>query len=132
MGEYHGLAFRKHKLPIKHIVIYLGKGKPNMKTKLKDEEKFEGFDLINIHELNTTQLLSSQIPEIVLLALLSNYEKERTEAILRLIVMQLKAVSNTQKELSKYLQQLIILSRLRTLEALTIQNYSRYANYIRH
>ncbi|MEZ4885958.1 MAG: hypothetical protein R3E32_14585 [Chitinophagales bacterium] len=87
MGEYHGLAFSRYKLPIKHIVIYLGKGKPSMKTKLKDEEKFEGFELINIHELNTTQLLSSQIPEIVLLAMLSNYESERTESILRLIVM---------------------------------------------
>ncbi|MEZ4888547.1 MAG: hypothetical protein R3E32_27735 [Chitinophagales bacterium] len=121
MVEYHGLAFRKHKLPIKHIVIYLGKGKPSMKTKLKDEEKFEGFDLINIHELNTTQLLGSQVPEIVLLALLSNYEVERTDAILRLIVMQLKAVSKTPEELSKYLQQLIVLSRLRTLEDLTIK-----------
>ncbi|MGB0929888.1 MAG: hypothetical protein ACPGVB_03880 [Chitinophagales bacterium] len=121
MGEYHGLAFSKYKLPIKHIVIYLGKGKPSMKTKLKEEERFEGFDLINVHKLNTTQLLSSQVPEIVILALLSNYETERTEAILRLIVTQLQAVSKSEMELSKYLQQLIILSRLRTIESLTIK-----------
>lgn len=71
--------------------------------------------------MNTTQLLSSQVPEIVLLALLSNYEVERTEAVLRLIVMQLKAVSKSETELLKYLKQLVILSRLRTIESLTIK-----------
>jgi len=26
MARYHGLAFAKHKVPIKHVVIYLGNG----------------------------------------------------------------------------------------------------------
>ena len=90
-----------------------------MQTKLKSDEIFIGFDLISIHGLNTTQLLTSQIPEVVLLAILSSYETERTEAILRLIVMQLKEVCKSEKELSKYLTQLIILSRLRKLEEIT-------------
>ncbi len=116
MSEYHGLAFRKYKLPIKHIVIFLGKGKTDMKKELEGKEIFDGFDLISLHKLNTTQLLSSQIPEVILLALLSNYEKEQTESILRLLVRQLKAVCRSEQELSKYLQQLTILSRLRKLE----------------
>ncbi len=119
MSEYHGLAYSKHRLPIHHVVIFLGKQKPKMRTSLKDKEIFRGFDLINIHDLNTTELLSSQIPEVVLLALLSNYEEERTESILRFIVIQLRAVCDSNKELSKYLRQLIILSRLRKLELLT-------------
>lgn len=119
MAEYHGLAFAKYKLPIQHVVIYLGTGKPKMKTKLLDKETFDGFDLINIHKLNTSLLLSSQIPEVIILSLLSDYETERTEAILRLIVTQLKAVCTSDKELDKYLRQLIILSRLRKLEDVT-------------
>jgi predicted transposase/invertase (TIGR01784 family) len=119
MAEYHGLALRKYRLPIKHIAIFLGTGKAKMKTRLNDEETFEGFDLINIHELNTTQLLSSQIPEVVQLAILSNYEAERTEAILRLVVMRLKDMCKEAGELAKNLTQLILLSRLRKLEEVT-------------
>ncbi len=58
MAEYHGLAFSKYKIPIQHIVIYLGKGKPGMKTKLKNEERFEGFDLINIHTQSNDQKIT--------------------------------------------------------------------------
>ncbi len=121
MAEYHGLIYKKHKLPIQHIVIYLGASKPNMQSKLRADEIFWGFDLINIHDLNTTELLRSQIPEVILLALLSNYETERTEAILRLIITKLKAVSKSTNDLHKYLQQLILLSRLRKLEDTTIK-----------
>ena len=119
MAEYHGLAFAKYKLPIKHIVVYLGTGKPKMKSKLENDEIFDGFDVINLHELNTTLLLSSQIPEVVLLALLSDFEPERTETILRTIVAKLKGVCNSTTELKKYLAQLTVLSRLRKLEDLT-------------
>lgn len=121
MAEYHGLIYKKHRLPVQHIVIYLGTGKSKMKSKIPSEELFLGFDLINIHELNTTSLLSSQVPEVVLLALLSDYEQERTEAILRLIIIQLKAISKSANDLNKYLQQLILLSRLRKLEDTTIK-----------
>jgi len=33
MMEYHGIELRKYRLPIKHVVIYLGEGKPKMRTK---------------------------------------------------------------------------------------------------
>jgi predicted transposase/invertase (TIGR01784 family) len=121
MAEYHGIAFRKRKLPIKHFVINLGTEYFNQKNYLDKNELFEGFDIINIFSLNTEQLLNSQIPEVVLLAVLSNYPKEQSERILRLLIERLKQIAKSEHDFSKYLNQLLILSRLRKVEDLTIK-----------
>lgn len=120
-AEYHGMALRRKQMPIKHLVIYLGSRKPTMRTQLKPEEIYKGFDIVNVHALDTTELLASQVPEVILLAILTAYKKEQTEAVLRLIVSSLKSVSKNQNQLSKYLKQLVILARLRKLEDLTIK-----------
>jgi len=118
-AEYHGMIYRIHKLPIRHVVIFLGKGKTNMKTQLPENEIFRGFDLINLHELDVDKLLSSQVPEVILLALLADFKKERAEAVLRLLVKNLKIFSKSQNDLKKYLNQLLMLSKLRKLEIIT-------------
>lgn len=118
-GEYHGIAMRLKKLEIRHIVIYLGTKTPTMRTQLTEKEIYRGFDLINLHALNTQTLLSSQVPDVIILAILADYEPEQAEAILRLIMRELKAVCKDPNELSKYIQQLIILSRLRKLDQIT-------------
>jgi len=121
IGFYHGLAWFKYQKPIRHVVIYLGKGKPKMRTQLTDDEVFSGFDLINVYQLNTETLLSSQVPEVILLAFLSDFEPERREAILRLTINRLKDSSKSKSELSKYMEQLIILARLRNFGKETIK-----------
>ncbi len=121
VGEYHGIALRKKKMKIRHIVVYLGTGKPKMRTELKPEEVYTGFDLININELDSQELLTSQLPNVALLAILANYPKEQSESILRLLVKQLKAISKTKTEFRKHIKQLVILSRLRKIEDLTIK-----------
>ena len=70
MTEYHGLFHRKHKLPIHHVVIYLGKRKPTMRNKLREDEIFRGFDLISIYEMNPKDFLSSQVPSVIMLSLI--------------------------------------------------------------
>ena len=47
MMEYHGIELRKYRLPIKHVVVYLGEAQPKMRTKLEPSEIFEGFTLVN-------------------------------------------------------------------------------------
>jgi len=118
-AEYHGMALRRKKLPIRHVLIYLGAKEMTMKTELPAAEIFHSFEVINIHKMNTSDLLASQVPEIILLAVLSDIPTDKVEAILRIIVQQLRLVSKNPNELSKYLQQLIILSRLRKFENTT-------------
>ena len=120
-GEYHGIQLRRKKMTIRHLVIYLGKNKPTMPTKLPENEIYRGFDLINIHEFNKEKLLSSQVPGVIITAILTQYPEEQVESILRFIVMRLKIVCQNASELSKYLNQLVMLSRLRKIEELTIK-----------
>lgn len=39
VGEYHGMALRRHKLPIRHIVVYLGEQPPTMRQN-SSQKKF--------------------------------------------------------------------------------------------
>jgi predicted transposase YdaD len=121
VGEYHGMALRREKLPIRHIVIYLGEAPPTMRTQLKPDEVYTGFDLLNVQGLDTEQLLSSQMPEVVIIAVLSNYPKEEAETILRQVVLNLRKIVKHKRTLKRYLNQLMMLSRLRKIEALTIK-----------
>jgi hypothetical protein len=118
-GEYHGIALRKKKMEIKHVVVFLGEGKAKMPTRLPDNQIYKGFELINIHEFDSKTLLESQIPDVILLAILADYPKEQVEAVLRLLIRQLRLVCANPIELSKYFKQLIFLSRLRKIEELT-------------
>ena len=115
-AEYHGMIYRKYGLPIRHVVIFLGKGKATMQTQLPENEIFRGFDLINLHELDANKLLSSQVPEVILLALLADFGKEKAEAVLRLLARNLKIQSKSTNDLKKYLNQFQLLSKLRDLE----------------
>jgi len=115
VGEYHGIMLRKHRLPIRHIVIFLGKGKSRMRTELREEEVYRGFELVNISELDSSKLLSSQVPEEIILAILGNYDKEEVETILRFTIGKLKNLPITEAQRNKYLQQLILLAKLRNL-----------------
>ena len=119
MAEYHGLFYRKYKLPIHHVVIYLGKRKSTMKSRLPAAEVFRGFDLISVYDMDTNDFLSSQVPSVIMLALLTNFKTERKESILRLVLRKIKAHSKHENDLKKYLEQLLILARIRKLEDIT-------------
>ncbi|MEM9919307.1 MAG: hypothetical protein AAF990_14485 [Bacteroidota bacterium] len=121
MAEYHGLAFRKYRLPIHHLVIFLGEGEFGPNRLLKNAELFKGFDVLNLHRVDPSKLLQSQVPEMVILALLANFSKDKTPAVLRAIIRQLKRVCTSEAALQRYITQLTILSRLRKLRLLTSQ-----------
>ncbi len=116
MQEYHGLIYRKYKLPIHHVVVYLGESKTKMVSSLSDEGVFTGFSLICVNELDTERLLSKQVPEIVIMALLSNYKKEQVESVLRLILNKLEKIPKSKNASGRYINQLLLLSKLCNLE----------------
>lgn len=121
MAEYHALFLRKYKYPVKQFVVYLGQSNPKMRSALQEEEIMKGFNLINLHALNHEQLLHSQIPEEIILAILSKYEAGKVEQVIDTIIHRLKEVSGNEIALQKYARQLAILSRLRNLEEVVTQ-----------
>ncbi len=116
MAEYKALIQGKYELPVRQFLIYLGRDLPHMRTELSHEEKITGFELKNIHELDAQQILNSEIPEEIILSILADYPKSDTEHVISRIIQGLQYYSENETQLQRYLQQLMVLSRLRKLD----------------
>ena len=116
MVEYRGILQRKYEIPVRQLVIYLGSEKPKMRTELSEEEQIRGFELQDIRKFSTQSMLDSEIPEGIILSILTDYKKADAEKVIEEIIYKLQKASKSESELSKSIQQLIVLSRLRKLE----------------
>ena len=119
MAEYHAILLRKYQIPIKQFVVYLGDKPPKMQIELAEGEIFTGYQLLDISALETEKLLEQEVPEAILLAILTRYDRARAWDILKRIYYQIKRLSKDETQLRKYLKQLEVLSRLRNLEEQT-------------
>jgi len=124
MQEYHGILARKYKLPIRHFVFYFGDEPGQMPSQLESEMVFTGFELVDFKTIDYRQLLDSDTGKEVVLAILADFKGTPADAVIRLIISKLRQLSHSEQELKSSLNQLTILSRLRKLEAETIQTAS--------
>ena len=114
--EYDGIIQRKYQLEIRHYVIYLGNSRMTMRTQLEDWEIFRGFEVLDVQQLDFDQLIQSQIPEEIVLAILSDFKGKQPEQIIRSIIEKLKKVNKNPAQLRKFISQLQVLSKLRKLD----------------
>ena len=119
MQEYFAILQKKYQLPVRQFVIYVGEKLPQMRTELSRNEVFTGFELMNLKEIHYTQLLDSNIPEEVILAILGDFNNQTSEKVLRQIIVKLQKLSNAPITLNKYLRQLFVFARLRNLTEVT-------------
>ncbi len=115
MQEYYGLLRRKYALSIKQFIIYLGQKPSRMETKLAPEEVFTGFTLKSLREYSHRSLLASEVPEEIILTILSDFEGKRPVEVLKKILSKLKEINGEEIVLRKYIRQLSVLARLRNL-----------------
>ena len=116
MVEYRGILQRKYEIPVRQVVMYLGSEKVKMRTQLSKEEQITGFELKDIRNFPTQSRLNSEIPEEIILSILTDYKKADAEKVIEEIIYKLQKASKSESELNKSIQQLIVLSRLRKLE----------------
>ena len=121
MAEYRAILQRKYQIPVRQVVIYLGSEKPKMRTELSKQEQITGFELKDIRDFSTQSTLDSKIPEEIILSILTDYKKVDAEKVIEQIIYKLQQLSKSESELNKFIQQLIVLSRLRKLEEGTEQ-----------
>ena len=115
MQEYYGLLRRKHGLPVRQFVIYLGKRTSRMVTQLPPGEVFTGFALKSLKDYSFESLLDSQVPEEIILAVLADFNKHKPAEVIKRILERLQEVGQEEITLRKYVRQLSILARLRNL-----------------
>ncbi len=111
----------KKNLEIRHYVIYLGKARMSMRTRLEGRDLFSHFEVVCLNQLDFNQMLQSQIPEEIILAILSDFKGTDPEKIIRSIVKKLRKYSQDDAALNKFIEQLRVLSDLRKLEEETIK-----------
>lgn len=129
MADYWVLLKSKYSLPVRQFVIFIGQGEPKMKTVLAHDGNYFHFNLINITQFDYLRFLHSDNPEEIILAVLSNFGKEKPENALNQIVQRLSETKTDQTSFQKYLRQLRVLSKLRKLDLKfddMIQNMAQY------
>lgn len=110
--EYGLLILKRYnKMPIQ-VVLYLGKEKPNFVTSINYPNLQFHYQLIDIKEVNTEQLLNSEAVGDNLLALLGKLEN-KANAVRRVIEKIAKLDTNKRADT---LEKLAILAGLRPLE----------------
>ena len=68
----------------------MGNKTPTMETRLLPEEQIVGFELINIRDLPVGNVLGSEIPEEIVLAILTDYPQADTERVIVWIIEKLR------------------------------------------
>jgi len=116
MAEYKAIIQRKYQLPVRQLVIYLGADKPTMKTQLALEEEITGFELKNIHDFPVKITLAYEIPEEIVLSILTDYSQTDPKQVIEQIIAKLQKATKDETQLRRSIQQLLILSRLRNLD----------------
>ena len=129
MQTYRALLQEIYRLPVKQFVVYLGQKDPTMKTSIADlivgDENNFRFELINIHQYDYERLLSSDVPEEILLAILGDFKNESPEAVVARILERLQSTSQNVSKLQRYVRQLVVMSKLRNLQENTLQNIEK-------
>ncbi|MEM6632250.1 MAG: hypothetical protein AAF694_21420 [Bacteroidota bacterium] len=119
MKEYEAILSRKYRIPIRQFVVYIGEGVSKMNPRIRAEEVFRGFELLNLSSLAAEKLLENDVPEAILKAILGDFKREDYFALFERIFFKIKRLSKSETQLKKYLKQLEVLSRLRNLEEQT-------------
>ena len=115
MADYHIMLARKHKLPIRQYVLFLGSGIPKMETRYESELMRYEFPLIAFTSLDYHTFLKSEQPEEVILSVLADFKGESPERVLQQIIQRVEETTEGDLALKRYFSQLRVLAQLRNL-----------------
>ncbi|MEO5361977.1 MAG: hypothetical protein H7843_16305 [Nitrospirota bacterium] len=111
MFMYCGFIYNQHrKLPVQ-IVLYVGNKPINMQNQIEGEGIKYSYKLIDIIEIDCTQLLESDSPEDIVLSILC--KTNDVDATIRTILDKLSGLPVKERE--GYIRKLLYLSDLRKL-----------------
>eukprot|EP01132_Coremiostelium_polycephalum_P016094 gene16094-19385_t len=116
MAEYSIMLQRKHRLPVKQFVIYIGQGDFTMSTTIQTVDFKYRYNLVSLSKIDYRLFLKSEHTEQKLLAILGDPGKEDPKQILKQIVMDIKNQTSGELLQDKHLYQLHVLVQLRNLE----------------
>jgi hypothetical protein len=114
MAEYNIMLMRRYQLPIKQYVVFLRDTQPAMPTYIETENLKYNFTLIRIAEANYKLFLKSDNPEVKMLGILANFDKDDSYSAVKSIVDGVQSFTKGDFAKSRYFNQLRIFVQLRS------------------
>jgi predicted transposase/invertase (TIGR01784 family) len=114
MAEYSVMLMRKYQLPIKQYLIFLRDAKPIMPTQFDTQNHKYSFTLIRIAEASYKLFLKSDDPEVKMLAILANFDKDDSYTAVKAIVDGVESFAKGDFAKSRHMNQLRIFVQLRS------------------
>ncbi|MBF0463836.1 MAG: hypothetical protein HQK88_01560 [Nitrospirae bacterium] len=109
---YSGFIFNQHKILPIQILLYVGSAPLNMQNHMENEYIKYSYKVVDIREIDCSQLIASDSPEDIVLAILCNTND--VDVTIRSILDKLTSLLSP-KERESYIRKLLILSDLRKL-----------------
>jgi predicted transposase/invertase (TIGR01784 family) len=125
MHEYYALLHRKYKINVLQVVFYIGDKKCTMTTKLDLLNLSFSYNLYSLKDISYKKFIDSDKPEEIILAILADFENEKSEKIIETIFNRIEATTKPNLEREKVVKQLEILSTLRKLQSQIVNQLQR-------
>jgi hypothetical protein len=124
---YLGLLRYTYRLPVRQFVFYIGEEMLNMETHYRQRNVDFAYEIIDLEALSYREFLESDNQEMVILAILSDFEDKEAHWIVQQIFSRLVALDDNPAELQRHIRQLDVLSVLRKLQQDIIQQEENMA-----
>ena len=115
---YAGLLYDKYQLPVKQLVLCIGGENGTMPVQIIMPDFTYQYQLVDFRQIPYRQIMASDNPSVVLLAVLGDFGNEPGEAAVKNIIGKLAEVSRNTVDLGKFAYQLQILGDLRNLRGI--------------
>jgi hypothetical protein len=117
MLEYYAILFRKYKMEVRQYVFYINQKPPTIPTSIHYTQLDYSFKLVNLQGIDYQTFLQSNKPEEIILAILGDFKNEPSSKVIVEILTQLKTITTATSSSGKYVIQLEVLSKLRSLQS---------------
>jgi len=114
---YSDILFDYEEYNIKQYIIYIGRYKCSMKSKIQRDSIDYQYKIIDMKDIPCQEFLESNDPSAVSLAILCDFKDENRQEIVNKILFKLKDISQDDIEFKSHLKIVEILSTNRNLEA---------------
>jgi predicted transposase YdaD len=108
-------------LPVNQLLVYVGKDKLTMKSRIEHPNLQFNYKIIDVSTINYHELVESNFPEAIIVAILSDFQNDNPEEVIALILRNLRNCVKENARLQRYFVGLEILSELRNLDSETIK-----------
>jgi predicted transposase YdaD len=108
-------------LPVNQLLIYVGKDKLTMRNNIEHPSLKFNYKIIDISSIDYHQLVQSNFPEAIIVAILSDFQQDSPEDVIATILKNLRNCVNENARLQRYFTSLEILSELRNLDSETVK-----------